>query len=456
VALSFFGVFPLRPKNTARVKETNQILTQKEMPPKYCIWLCDDHKLSSLFPSYLFKAFHIQAQYTTQLHEANLIFGGRNLLRVPEHFSGTVFGAGLDRKIIRSFPLMKTINLLGHKSSECVLSANALNQSIMGDPLLLADIVYTRLQQKPGVVLNSGSAPSLLFLQTAEDVEICRQWKWVQNAEEAKELVVQDVMHIHQSMLEILELIAVSKHVFSNDPDVIAIALSFNVPCSPVTLKAADLFVWKDLYSAFPQQQAPTLKRLKDDTSLKEAISWCQTRAVGELKVLKANLVHQVEKLRGGVGSASASPMPVASKPKRRDRSPSIAAKPAASRRSKSMSRLSQTQVFNPVSAAPSRKSADELSTRLHPTWVKPVKSILSNSNSTPSPSSAAPSSSVSFSSLIASIPAKSSTPRTNPGLPPPLPAALLTEPSSSTSTPNIRNRNSRKIISAETPRLDD
>lgn len=423
------------------------------MTTKYCIWLCDDHKLSSLFPSYLLKAFHIPATYTTNIHEANLILGGRNLLRVPEHYSGIIFGAGLDRKIIRSFPLMKIINLLGHKSSECVLSSSGA-QGIVGDPLLLSDIVYTRLQQTPGVLLGTNSAPPLFFLQSTEDLETCRQWKWIKQAEDSKELVLQCVTHLNQSMLEVMELIASSKYVFSNDPDVIAIALSFNVACCPITLKSADIFVWKDLFSAFPQQQAPTVKRIKDDTTLKEAISWCQTRAVGELKVLKGNILQQLEKLRG-VSKATTS------KPRVSPRD-TLAAVPkkSAPKRSKSLSRLSQTQVFQPAhasSAAPSRKSADEI-TRLRPTWVKQK---LATPSLPPLPLNSIPtstsSSSTSFSTLLSTT---KTTPRSNNlNLPPPLPATLLTEDeqknstSSAASTPHIRNRNSRKMISNETPR---
>lgn len=387
---------------------------------KYCIWLCNDSKISSLFPSYLLKAFHINASYTTNILEANLVIGGRNLLRLPEHYSGIVLGAGADRKIVRSFPLMRIISLLGQKTSECVLSVSTAIPPVVGDPLLLSEIVYTRLQQTPGVHLAQHSCPPLFLLQSAEEVQQCRQWKWMKQAEESKDIVLQDTMHIvNTSMLEVMEIIATSKCVFSNDPDVLAIALSFNVACCPVTLKSADLFVWKDLFSAFPQQLTPTVKRLKDDTTLKEALSWCQARPVGELKVLKTNLMQQLEKLRGGTKVRTISP-----------RDCSIPASKLPPKRSKSLSRLSQTQVFKP----------QEQTTRLHPTWVKPKPVIPPLPLNLVSPS---PSSSSSSSSASSSL--------STQHLPPPLPATLLSN--SAASTPHVRNRNSRKIISNETPR---
>lgn len=425
-----------------------------ERKSSLCIWLHNDGKLSSIFPSYLMRAFHINCTYTTNLQEANSVIGGRNLLRVPEHFKGVFLGAGLDRKTIRSFPLAKVINLLGHKTAECVLSNNTDKHIIMGDVLLLADLVYTRLQQTPGTMLKITGKHALLVVTDSEELNQVRKWKWVLEAEAKNELVLMNVATNQLSMLEVMEKIGTSPFVLSTDSDVMAIALSFNVPCCPVTLSSGDIFVWKDLYSAFSggktnSSNIPTVKRLKDDSTLPEMLSWCKTRVVGELKVLKANLQHQLESLRGGGGggggkastrNTKAVPVTRRSRSLEKGRLPTIPQSPP--KLASSSSRLSSFSV-------PSSTTTRRTNSRLSQTQVIPSLKLSAVSTSTQS------------------SPRKPVSSRSQGHAPPPLPdegtikqispasSSSSSSVRSNTSVPHIRSRSkqTRTFITNDTPR---
>jgi len=321
------------------------------------VWLNNaDGKLSSLFPSYLMRAFRIDCSFTQNIEEANVIVGGRNLLKVPEHFSGIIFGAGLDRKAVRCFPLTKIVFMLGYKSGECVLSRAENAKMHMGDPLLLADIVRTRLGDP---LLEKKATTALLAVPTEEEAEIIKAWPWVRVGLEQKELVlfVVSTETRNRTMLEILDLLRFQKFIVALDPDIIAVAMSFNVPCAPATMTSKDAFMWRDLYSVLsPKQQIPLIKRLKGDLTLREVASWCQTMAAGELIVLKSQLQQHFNIFRPTGIIPPTAPAPkrgrsrsVDKKPPSRRSTPSPQPKPPSARKPTPTNNLASTMPFIPT-----------------------------------------------------------------------------------------------------------
>lgn len=373
------------------------------------VWLRDDGRLSSLFPSYLLRALNISnVGYTKNIQDATVIIGGRNLGLLPEHFSGQVLGAGLDRKMVRTFPLMKTVFLLGHKTGECILSRADNSRIAMGDPLLLADLVLERLAVTP---ISKTGKPGLLVVGTAEEAQMVSSWSGIKTAQEQKELEVISVAEQKQGVLELLDKIYGRAFVVATDPDIVAVATSFNLPCAPATLASGDIFVWRDFYSVlFGEKMIPMVRRLKADLKLKDLVSWCagKTIPVGDLKLAKAQIQHHFQVLKGGAAAATA--------PARKPRSRSLTRKPAAPL----SDNLSRTMSFKPAVAQQP----------LQLSWLQ---------SSAASPAALPPLS-------TKSLPAAAA---------PPIPAAAPT-PVSTRSETHVRSRSSapgRKIFSVATPR---
>lgn len=253
------------------------------------VWLSDTNTISAIFPSYLLRAFQVTPKFTNDLRQANMIIGGRQIAKIPENFSGTLIGVGLDRPMTRTLPLTKIVNLLGRKTAECLLGGSSgedHTNMIMGDPLLLADFVYQKLVSPP---ISSGAPASNLTIVLRNENE----------RKHVEHLGTQILVGLgdSDSLLDFFGRISTAKAVVTSDPDTMAVALSFNVPCAAMTFGSADLFVWKDLFSVLSNNGRDlVVKRMKPVTTVAEILkSWVKTQPFGELKILKANLLHQLE-----------------------------------------------------------------------------------------------------------------------------------------------------------------
>jgi len=254
------------------------------------VWLSDTNTISAIFPSYLLRAFQVTPKFTNDLRQANMIIGGRQIAKIPENFSGTLIGVGLDRPMTRTLPLTKIVNLLGRKTAECLLGGSSgedHTNMIMGDPLLLADFVYQKLVSAS----SSGAPASNLTIVLRNENER----KHVEHLVTGTQILVG--LGDSDSLLDFFGRISTAKAVVTSDPDTMAVALSFNVPCAAMTFGSADLFVWKDLFSVLSNNGRDlVVKRMKPVTTVSEILkSWVKTQPFGELKILKANLLHQLE-----------------------------------------------------------------------------------------------------------------------------------------------------------------
>jgi len=318
------------------------------------VWLSDTNTVSAIFPSYLLRAFQMTPKFTNDIRQANVIIGGRHVTKIPENFQGTLIGVGLDRACMRTLPLTKIVNLLGRKTAECLLGGSdgggGSTPMIMGDPLLLADFVWQRLMVGSVSATPPASPPALTIILRNEN-----ERKYVIPHLETSETQIVVGLGGTDSLLDFFALIRSAKAIVTSDPDTMAVALSFNVPCAGMSFGSADLFVWKDLFSVLANNGRDlVIKRLKPVTTVQEILkSWVKTQPFGELKVLKANLLHQFE----GFFQRKAAPAPT--KPQIILRK--VAATPATPGSllapGSSSSSLSQTQPIIPMK-------------RLNPTWV--------------------------------------------------------------------------------------
>lgn len=314
------------------------------------VWLSDANTISAIYPSYLLRAFQLQPKFTNDLRQANMIIGGRQIAKIPENFSGMLIGVGLDRPMTRTLPLTKIVNLLGRKTAECLLGSGSGGNTdmIMGDPLLLADFVYQKLLSPPGGISASSSAVSASALTIVLRNESER--KHVEHLGATAQILVG--LNDSDSLLDFFGRISTAKAVVTSDPDTMAVALSFNVPCAAMSFGSADLFVWKDLFSVLSNNGRDlVVKRMKPVTTVSEILkSWgLKTQPFGEMKILKANLLHQLE----GVFQRKVSTNPTAPQ-----KSQIILRKATATALSSPpLPSLSQTQPIIPMK-------------RLNPTWV--------------------------------------------------------------------------------------
>jgi len=253
------------------------------------VWLADTNTVSAIFPSYLLRAFQIQPQFTNDIRKATVIIGGRHVTKIPENFPGTLIGVGLERSCMRTLPLAKIVNLLGRKTAECLMGGGG-ETMIMGDPLLLADWVW----QKLTIAAPRVTAPSSLLLVVLQNDN---ERKYVEHLVDDPETHIMTVLENCDSLLDFFGMVRAAKALITSDPDTMAVALSFNIPCASVSFGSADVFVWKDLFSVLGGQgRNMPVKRMKTVTTAAEILkTWVKIQPFGELKVLKANLLHQLE-----------------------------------------------------------------------------------------------------------------------------------------------------------------